>query len=53
MHFFFFGQGYAYVEFLEVDAVEAALLLNESELRGRQIKAWIRFGLPLGLELPV
>jgi len=31
-------KGFAYVEFLEVDAVEAAVLLNESELRGRQIK---------------
>eukprot|EP00191_Tetraselmis_sp_GSL018_P018586 CAMPEP_0177591408 /NCGR_PEP_ID=MMETSP0419_2-20121207/7981_1 /TAXON_ID=582737 /ORGANISM="Tetraselmis sp., Strain GSL018" /LENGTH=216 /DNA_ID=CAMNT_0019082147 /DNA_START=66 /DNA_END=717 /DNA_ORIENTATION=+ len=35
-----FGQakGYAYVEFLEGDAVDAALHLNGSELRGRQIK---------------
>eukprot|EP00192_Tetraselmis_astigmatica_P020587 CAMPEP_0117667364 /NCGR_PEP_ID=MMETSP0804-20121206/10920_1 /TAXON_ID=1074897 /ORGANISM="Tetraselmis astigmatica, Strain CCMP880" /LENGTH=212 /DNA_ID=CAMNT_0005475071 /DNA_START=116 /DNA_END=755 /DNA_ORIENTATION=- len=35
-----FGQakGFAYVEFLETDAVEAAVLLNDSELRGRQIK---------------
>ncbi|XP_070033735.1 polyadenylate-binding protein 2-like isoform X2 [Nicotiana tomentosiformis] len=35
-----FGQpkGYAYVEFLEAEAVQDALLLNESELHGRQIK---------------
>lgn len=35
-----FGQpkGFAYVEFLEVDAVQNALLLNESELHGRQLK---------------
>lgn len=35
-----FGQpkGYAYVEFLEQEAVQEALLLNESELHGRQLK---------------
>lgn len=35
-----FGQpkGYAYVEFLEPEAVHEALLLNESELHGRQLK---------------
>ncbi|KAL6501215.1 Polyadenylate-binding protein 2 [Orobanche hederae] len=35
-----YGQpkGYAYVEFLETKAVEQALLLNESELHGRQLK---------------
>ncbi|XP_073145421.1 polyadenylate-binding protein 2-like isoform X2 [Henckelia pumila] len=35
-----FGQpkGYAYVEFLESEAVEQAILLNESELHGRQLK---------------
>ncbi|GMY39070.1 polyadenylate-binding protein 2-like [Fagus crenata] len=35
-----FGQpkGYAYVEFLEVEAVQEALQLNESELHGRQLK---------------
>ncbi|XP_051147056.1 polyadenylate-binding protein 2-like [Andrographis paniculata] len=35
-----YGQpkGYAYVEFLEAEAVEPALLLNESELHGRQLK---------------
>mmetsp|Transcript_8361 Transcript_8361/g.21414 ORF Transcript_8361/g.21414 Transcript_8361/m.21414 type:complete len:200 (-) Transcript_8361:3307-3906(-) len=35
-----FGQakGFAYVEFLEADAVAAAVLLTDSELRGRQIK---------------
>ncbi|KAI5385959.1 Polyadenylate-binding protein 3, variant 3, partial [Lathyrus oleraceus] len=35
-----FGQpkGYAYVEFVEVEAVQEALSLNESELHGRQLK---------------
>ncbi|XP_062077093.1 polyadenylate-binding protein 2-like [Humulus lupulus] len=35
-----FGQpkGYAYVEFVEVEAVQEAILLNESELHGRQLK---------------
>ncbi|ESR39595.1 hypothetical protein CICLE_v100264481mg, partial [Citrus x clementina] len=35
-----FGQpkGFAYVEFLEIDAVQEALQLNESELHGRQLK---------------
>ncbi|CAN4125131.1 unnamed protein product [Withania somnifera] len=35
-----FGQpkGYAYVEFLEPEAVQEALVLNESELHGRQLK---------------
>ncbi|KAL3515521.1 hypothetical protein ACH5RR_022423 [Cinchona calisaya] len=35
-----FGQpkGYAYVEFLEAEAVQEALVLNESELHGRQLK---------------
>lgn len=35
-----FGQpkGYAYVEFLETEAVQGALSLNESELHGRQLK---------------
>ncbi|XP_042413338.1 polyadenylate-binding protein 2-like isoform X1 [Zingiber officinale] len=35
-----FGQpkGFAYVEFLETEAVQEALQLNESELHGRQIK---------------
>nr|XP_027074484.1 polyadenylate-binding protein 2-like isoform X3 [Coffea arabica] len=35
-----FGQpkGFAYVEFLEQEAVQEALLLNESELHGRQLK---------------
>ena len=35
-----FGQpkGFAYVEFVEVEAVQNAVLLNESELHGRQIK---------------
>ncbi|KAK9815583.1 hypothetical protein WJX72_006276 [[Myrmecia] bisecta] len=32
------SKGYAYIEFLEVDAVQNALLLDASELRGRQIK---------------
>ncbi|KAK9666916.1 hypothetical protein RND81_14G220500 [Saponaria officinalis] len=35
-----FGQpkGYAYIEFLETDAVQEALRLNESVLHGRQLK---------------
>ncbi|KAJ7532347.1 hypothetical protein O6H91_14G083600 [Diphasiastrum complanatum] len=35
-----FGQpkGYAYVEFLEAEAVQNAILLSESELHGRQLK---------------
>lgn len=35
-----FGQpkGYAYVEFLELEAVQNAVLLNESELHGRPLK---------------
>ncbi|KAI4342287.1 hypothetical protein MLD38_026927 [Melastoma candidum] len=35
-----YGQpkGYAYVEFLEPEAAQEALLLNESELHGRQLK---------------
>ncbi|XP_047964163.1 polyadenylate-binding protein 1-like isoform X1 [Salvia hispanica] len=35
-----FGQpkGFAYVEFVEVEAVQNALLLNETELNGRQLK---------------
>ncbi|KAG5581058.1 hypothetical protein H5410_051685 [Solanum commersonii] len=35
-----FGQpkGYAYVEFVEPETVQEALLLNESELHGRQLK---------------
>ncbi|KAJ7974861.1 Polyadenylate-binding 2 [Quillaja saponaria] len=35
-----FGQpkGFAYVEFVEVDAIQNALMLNESELHGRQLK---------------
>ncbi len=31
-------KGYAYVEFFETEAVQEALLLNETELRGRQLK---------------
>ncbi|XP_077244862.1 polyadenylate-binding protein 2-like [Tasmannia lanceolata] len=35
-----FGQpkGFAYVEFVEIDAVQNAVILNESELHGRQLK---------------
>lgn len=35
-----FGQpkGFAYVEFVEAEAIQNALLLNESELHGRQLK---------------
>lgn len=38
-----FGQpkGFAYVEFVEAEAVQEALLLNESELHGRQLKVSI------------
>jgi polyadenylate-binding protein 2 len=38
-----FGQpkGFAYVEFIEVDAVQNAVLLNESELHGRQLKVYV------------
>jgi polyadenylate-binding protein 2 len=40
-----FGQpkGFAYVEFVEVDAIQNALLLNESELHGRQLKVFFFF----------
>ncbi len=31
-------QGFAYVEFLEADAVNSATLLDGSELRAREIK---------------
>jgi len=31
-------KGYAYIEFLEKDSVESALLLNESLFKGRQLK---------------
>lgn len=35
-----FGQpkGFAYVEFVEVEAVQHAVLLTETELHGRQLK---------------
>lgn len=35
-----FGQpkGFAYVEFVEAEAIQNAILLNESELHGRQLK---------------
>jgi polyadenylate-binding protein 2 len=36
-------KGFAYVEFDEVEAVENALLLNESELHGRQLKVCVFF----------
>ena len=37
-----YPQGFAYIEFLEAEAVSSAALLEGSELRGRQIKvqAW-------------
>lgn len=40
-----FGQpkGFAYVEFVEVEAVSNALLLNESELHNRQLKVFALF----------
>jgi polyadenylate-binding protein 2 len=31
-------KGFAYIEFLEVDAVESACLMDQTELRGRQLK---------------
>ena len=31
-------KGFAYIEFLEIDAIEAACLLDQTELRGRQLK---------------
>ena len=31
-------KGFAYVEFVEAEAVQEALVLNESELHGRQLK---------------
>eukprot|EP00775_Hariotina_reticulata_P002697 gene2697-2997_t len=31
-------KGFAYIEFLELDAVDNAIMLDNSELRGRQIK---------------
>lgn len=38
-----FGQpkGFAYVEFVEIDAVQNALILNETELHGRQLKVFL------------
>ncbi|PNX95235.1 polyadenylate-binding protein 2-like [Trifolium pratense] len=38
MNEFSLPKGCAYVEFLKIDAVPKALLLNESELHGRKIK---------------
>lgn len=40
-----YGQpkGYAYVEFLEAEAAQEALLLNESELHGRKLKVKFSF----------
>ncbi|KAL5705186.1 Polyadenylate-binding protein 2 [Ranunculus cassubicifolius] len=35
-------KGYAYVEFLEIEAVQEALQLNESELHGRQLKVSVK-----------
>ncbi|GFP85651.1 polyadenylate-binding protein 2 [Phtheirospermum japonicum] len=39
-----FGQpkGFAYVEFIEQEAVQEALQLNESELHGRQLKVMVK-----------
>lgn len=31
-------KGFAYVEFVETDGAQNAILLNESELHGRQLK---------------
>lgn len=32
------GQGFAYIEFAELESVEAAVELNDSEFKGRQLK---------------
>ena len=32
------AQGFAYIEFLEADAVASAVLLADTELHGRQLK---------------
>lgn len=34
-------KGFAYVEFVEVDAVQNALLLSETELHGRLLKVFL------------
>jgi hypothetical protein len=34
-------QGYAYVEFMEADAVDNAIMLDNQELRGRPIKVGV------------
>lgn len=46
-----FGQpkGYAYVEFVEPEAVQEALLLNETELHGRPLKVKITSSLVIVL----
>lgn len=36
-------KGFAYVEFDEVEAVQNAILLNESDLHGRQLKVHILY----------
>ncbi len=43
-------QGFAYLEFLEADAINSALLLDGSELHGRQIKVGRRFLLSPSLQ---
>jgi polyadenylate-binding protein 2 len=44
-------QGFAYIEFLEADAVDNAIMLDNSELRGRQIKVSIAQQAVLTLQL--
>lgn len=46
-------QGFAYVEFLEVDAVQNAMLLDNSELRARQIKVCAHTSHAAGAGAPV
>lgn len=46
-------QGFAYVEFLEADAVAAACLLADSELHGRALKVWTLLFAPLSLSASI
>lgn len=47
-HCLIFYFRYAYVEFLEVEAVQNATLLSESELHGRQLKVGVTICSPPG-----
>jgi polyadenylate-binding protein 2 len=49
------SQGFAYLEFLEKDAVDNAILLDNTELRGRQLKVggcWAVACMPGGCHPP-